>query len=108
MVIAIISAIAGYFDYEPGKGTKWAWAILLALPIVTWGCSHLARYRGYPSVAAYGLVVLGVFVSGFVILSRSPLIVGFMFIFVELLPITVLLALPKKAGIFADRTIEIE
>ncbi len=71
--------------------------MLVALPFVVWGCSHLARYRGYPSAAAYGLVVLGVFISGFVLTTHSPLTVGFAFIFIELLPLTVLLALPKKA-----------
>jgi hypothetical protein len=99
-VIAIVSAIGAYFDFVPGKGSKWAWAVLLALPVVTWGCSHLARYRGYPSAAAYGLVVLGVIIASFTIMSRSPLIIGFMFICIEAIPVGVLLALPKKPGKF--------
>jgi hypothetical protein len=97
MVLAIVSAVGAYFDYTPGQGTNWAWMVLLALPVVAWGCSHLARLRGYPSAAAYGLVVAGMFVSGFVVMAPSPLVVGFMFIFVELLPVGVLLALPDKS-----------
>jgi integral membrane sensor domain MASE1 len=76
-MMAIVSAIVAYRDYTPGKGNKWAWLILLALPVVTWACTHLARYRGYPSGAAYGLVVAGFIISGFTIVSRSPLDVGF-------------------------------
>jgi hypothetical protein len=98
VVLATIAAVAGYFDYAPGKGTKWVFVMLLALPFVVWGCSHLARYRGYPSAAAYGLVLFGLLISGFVLTTRSPLTVGFTFIFIELLPVTVLLALPKKSG----------
>jgi len=64
-VMPIVSAIVAYHDYTPGKGTKWAWLVLLALPVVTWACTHLARYRGYPSGAAYGLVVAGFIISAF-------------------------------------------
>jgi hypothetical protein len=99
-MMAIVSAIVAYRDYTPGKGSKWAWLILLALPVVTWACTHLARYRGYPSGAAYGLVFVGFFISGVTIVSRSPLVVGFMFICMEAIPVGVLLALPKKSGHF--------
>jgi hypothetical protein len=47
--------------------------------------------------------VAGFFISALAIISRSPLIVGFMFIGIEAIPVGVLLALPKKPGSFRRR-----
>ena len=94
--MAVLAAVIGYYDYVPGKGTKWALLLVLALPLAAWGASHLARHRGYPRGAGYGLFVFGFFASSLIAGSRTPLTVGFAFLFVALLPVVVLLALPKK------------
>jgi hypothetical protein len=100
VLLAILAAVVSYFDYTPGKGTKWILLILPALPLVAWGCSHLARHRGYPSAAGYGLFIVGFFASGFIAGSHTPATVGFALVFVALLPTIVLLALPVKSGHF--------
>jgi len=100
LLLAIAAAVIAYFEYVPGKGTKWMLLVLPALPLTVWGCSHLARYRGYPSGAAYGLFVLGIIASNFVAANRSPLTIGFAFVFMALLPAVVLLVLPKKSDHF--------
>jgi hypothetical protein len=86
-----------YLDFQPGTGTIWILAILPALPLAARGSANLARYRGYPSAAAYGLFALAFFVSGFIGLTRSPLTLGFAFLFMGLMPPVVLLALPRKS-----------
>src|SRR5438552_13648060 len=81
-----VAAVGAYFDDKPGKGTKWAWLVLPAVPLVGWGCGHLARYRGYPSTAAYGLFVLASIVSSLIGINRSPLTFGVAFVFLGLMP----------------------
>ena len=49
MAFALISAVMGYIDYRPDKLTHWVWVVICALPIVAWGSSHLARFKGYPA-----------------------------------------------------------
>jgi hypothetical protein len=100
VLLAIVAAVVSYFDYVPGKGTKWILLILPALPLVAWGCSHLARHRGYPSGAGYGLFIFGFFASSFIAGVHTPITVGFALVFVVLLPTIVLFALPKKSGHF--------
>ncbi len=98
--LAIVAAVASYFDYVPGKGTKWLLLILPALPLVAWGCSHLARHRGYPSAAGYGLFIFGFFASSLIAGVHTPITVGFALVFVTLLPTVVFLVLPSKSGHF--------
>lgn len=100
VAMATVAAVVSYYDYLPGKGTKWALLMLPALPFAAWGASHLARLRGYPSAAGYGLFVFGFFASSLIAGSSTPVTVGFAFLFVALLPPVVLLALPKKTGLF--------
>lgn len=95
--MATIAAVASYFTFVPGEGTKWALLMLPALPLAAWGASHLARLRGYPSGAGYGLFVLGLFFSSFLAGTRSPLTVGFGFLFTALFPWILLLSIPNKA-----------
>ena len=97
IILAIAAAILCYFTYVPGKGTRWALLILPALPLVAWGCLHLAQHRGYPSAAGCGLFILGLFVSGLIAGTKSTLTIGFAFVFVTLLPTIVLLVLPRKS-----------
>ena len=97
-LLAVVAAVVSYFTFQPGRGTKWALLMLPALPLVAWRSSHLARLRGYPGSAGYGLFAFGFFASGFIAGTRSPVTVGFAFVFVALLPTVVLFALPKKGG----------
>jgi hypothetical protein len=101
VLLAIVAAVASYSDYAPGKGTKWILLILPALALVAWGCSHLARHRGYPSAAGYGLLIMGFFAAGFIKGASTPFTVGFALVFVAVLPAVVLLALPIRPG-FTD------
>lgn len=100
LLLAILAAVVSYFDFVPGKGTKWILLILPALPLAAWGSSHLARHRGYPSAAGYSVFVFGFFASSFIAGVHTPITVGFALVFVALLPTVVLLALPKKSGHF--------
>jgi hypothetical protein len=102
VTMGTISAFASYFDWisitylgRVGNGL----IVLAALPIVGWGCSHLARYRGYTGGLAYALLLIGFGISNNLVIGPVPELVEFMFLFAELLPITVLLALPKKRPI---------
>jgi hypothetical protein len=81
---------------EPISGVKWSWVVLSGLPLIAWGCSHLARQRGYPSLAAYGLFVFALTVAYFVSGARTQQIACVLFLFVGILPVTVLLLLPKR------------
>jgi hypothetical protein len=95
--IAIVAAIMTYLDVLSGKGTLWILVILAALPLIAWGSANLAKCRGYPSAAAYGLFAIAFVASGFIGLTRSPLTLGFAFLFMGLMPPVVLLALPRKS-----------
>ena len=100
LLLAVVAAVVSYFDYVPGKGTKWILLVLPALPLVACGGSHQARHRCYPSAAGYGLFIFGFFASSFIAGTHSPATVGFAIVFVALLPAVVLLALPSKPGYF--------
>ena len=94
--MAVVAAMMVYSNYVPGQGTRWALLILPALPVAAWGAAHLAKLRGYPPGAGYGLFIFGFFVSGFLAGTHSPVTIGFAFVFVTLLPPVVLMGLPKK------------
>jgi hypothetical protein len=96
VLLTVLGAVESHFDYAPGKGTTWAYLIMAALPIAAWGASHLARYRGYSTGVGYGLFVLGAIFSGCLAGGTEPEAAGIVCLFAELLPVVVLLALPRK------------
>lgn len=97
LLLAAVGAVAVYFNYAPGKGTKWALLLLPALPLTAWGSYHLGRQRGYPGGAGCGLFMFALFVSGLIAGVHTPVTVGFSFVFVGIMPVAVLLALPRKS-----------
>lgn len=96
LVLSLSGAIMAVLGHEPINGIKWSWVVIAGLPLIAWGCSHLARQRGYPSGAAYGLFSFALLVAYFVSGTRTPQIACIGFLFVGLLPTTVLLLLPKR------------
>ena len=97
----LLLAVTAYQCHEtwlPGKGTVWAWLLVPALALVAWGCSHLARHRGYPSSAAYGIVLVALPVSGGIGMSQTPLTIAVACGFAGVMPTVLLLALPKRFG----------
>jgi len=98
IVIAALGAVMAYVELQRGKASLWLLLVIAAMPLLAWGSANLAQYRGYPGAAGYGLFILAFFVSGFIGLTRSPLTVGFAFLFMGLMPPVVLLALPRKSG----------
>ena len=96
LVFALVAGAGPFLDPVREDARYWSFLVLPALISAVWGCSHLARRKGYPAGAAYGLfafALLVVVVAGF---QRSPLGVGWLFLFVDILPPLVLLAMPRK------------
>src|SRR5262245_39263514 len=54
--------------YDENRERLWLWLLLMfsTLPVLGWGASHLARYRGYPASGGCALCFVGYVVSGFV------------------------------------------
>ena len=98
ILLVIIGAVGGFcnFGRHIGKMNWWAWPTLPCIPLALWGCSNLAKDRGYSSAAAYGLFVAGVLTMGFIV--RGPLVIGFTFLFAVSLPVVILLILPRRSG----------
>ena len=99
LVCGVISMGGIYIEEYVTKSKPYmALLFIPALPLVAWGSLHLAWQRGYSSAAGCGLFILAFFVSGFVgTRSTHPLAVGLGFVFLAMLPTTVLLALPNKS-----------
>lgn len=91
-----VTAFQCYQTWLAGKGSPWAWLLVPALAFVAWGCSHLARHRGYPSSASHGIVIAGLPVSGVIGMSQTPLTVAVACVFAGVMPTVLLLALPKR------------
>jgi len=86
-----------YFDRN--RKFVWLWILLFfsTLPTVGWGASHLARSRGYPRATGSTICIIGYFIAGFLGTAlRHPPVFGLSILFVILLPVIVLLALPSK------------
>jgi uncharacterized membrane protein len=98
LILLVVSAAAIPLTYGPQHHQeKWAVLMFASLLPGIWGCAHLARCRGYPSVAAYGLFVLGFFFGGFIFaLVRSPGTVTLPCLLSLVLPVTILFVLPNK------------
>src|SRR5262245_46406305 len=98
-VLAIVPAVALYYDTDRRMVILWILLLVATLPAVGFGASHLALSRGYSTGGGCGLCIVGYIVSGFLgATSRHPLALGVGLLFIVLFPTVVLLALPNKAG----------
>ena len=84
--------------YEGVPKKCWTWLAIPGFGLVLWGCTHLARSKGFPSTAAYGLSLFALAVAAVAGWSKTPLNLGTISVFVNLLPTVVLLVLPKRPG----------
>lgn len=98
LILVFVSAVAVHLTFDlQHHQRKWAILMFASVPVGVWGCAHLARYKGYPPVAAYVLFAFGFSLGGFIVaFVRSPIGVGGMFILSILLPAAVLFVLPNK------------
>ena len=98
VIFVLVSAAAVPLTYGPQRHQeKWAAIMFASVPLGVWGCAHLARYKGYPAVAAYALCVFGFFFGCFIfLLVRSPGTVTMPCLLSIVLPVTVLFVLPDK------------
>jgi hypothetical protein len=96
MVLASLTAYQCHETWIPGEGSKWGLLILLAAPIIAWGCSHLAQERGYPTSVAYCLFIVSFFAATLIGFNEQPKAIGFAFLFVGLMPPVILLSLPVR------------
>lgn len=91
------AAAAGpYVVQVPDTKQYWAVLVIPSLFLSVWGVSHLARQKGYPGGAAYGLFAFALAVAAIAGFGKSPLNAGSIFVFVDILPLIVVLTLPRK------------
>lgn len=96
LLFAGVAAAGPYVVQVPDWKDYWAVLVAPSLVLAVWGCSHFARQKGYPGGAAFGLFAFALAVAAFAGLHKSPLNVGSIFVFVNILPPVVLLTLPRK------------
>jgi len=96
LMIAGLTAFKSYEAWIPDQGTKWGLLILAALPLLGWGCSHLAMERGYPVSVAYCLLVVALLAATAIGATQLPATIGLAFFFVGLMPPVILLSLPVR------------
>jgi len=96
LVMAGITAFLCYDTWVPGQGSKWGFLILVAVPVIAWGCSHLALERGYPTSVAYCLFIISFFAAAAIGFSQDPKAIGFAFLFVGLMPPVIIISLPVR------------
>jgi hypothetical protein len=96
-VFLLIPLTGVYLD--PKQKFVWLWVLLFfsTIPGVSWSASHLAKARGYPRATGSTICIIGYFVVGFLGTAlRHPPVFGSSILFIILLPVLVLLALPSK------------
>jgi len=97
LVFLIIPLVGMYRD--PDRKFIWIWVLLSfsTMPAVGWGAAPLAIARAYPSAGGCAVCIIGYVVSGVLgTTSRHPLVFGIGVLFIILLPVVFLLALPSK------------
>jgi len=92
------AAVGAYYNWKPDEWYVFGLLVIAAIPFAVWGCTHLARARGYPSDIAYVLFFLTIVAGTAIAASKiTALLLGFSFVLVVLFPvIIILLVLPKK------------
>lgn len=96
--VFLLIPLAGIY-LDATRKLIWLWVLLFfsTIPLVGWGASHLARARGYPSATGSTISILGYFVAAFLGTTlRHPLVFALGVLFIILLPVVALLALPSK------------
>lgn len=96
--VFLMIPLAGIY-LDPKRKFIWLWVLLFfsTIPAVGWGASHLARARGYPSATGSTICIIGYFVAACLGTTlRHPLVFAIGVLFIILLPVIVLLALPSK------------
>ena len=96
LALAALTAWKCHDTWVPGEGTKWGLLILLALPIIAWGCSHLALERGYPTSVAYCLFIVSLFVAALIGFNENPNALALAFVFAGVMPPVILISLPIR------------
>jgi hypothetical protein len=97
LILLIILLVGIYLDRD--RKFIWLWVLLLfsTMPAVGWGAAHLAMARGYPGAGGCAVCIIGYLVSGVLgTTSRHPMFFGIGVLFIILLPVVFLLALPSK------------
>jgi len=97
LVFLIIPLVCMYLDRD--RKFIWLWILLIfcTMPAVGWGAANLAMARGYPSAGGCAVCIIGYAVSGVLgTTSRHPLVFGVGVLFIILLPVVFLFALPSK------------
>jgi hypothetical protein len=97
--VFLLIPLAGLY-LDPKRKLIWLWVLLFfsTMPAVGWGASHLARARGYPSATGSTICIIGYIIAAFLGTSlRHPLVFALGVLFIILLPVVVLLALPSKS-----------
>jgi len=96
LLFAAVAAAGPYVVQIPDVKQYWAALVIPSLLLSVWGVSHMARQKGYPGGAAYGLFAFALAVAAVAGLAKSPLDAGSIFIFVDILPVVVVFTLPRK------------
>jgi hypothetical protein len=97
-LVFLLIPLAGIF-FDPDRKFIWLWVLLLfsTMPAVCWGAAHLAMARGYPGAGGCAVSFIGYAVAGVLGTTlRHPMVFGIGVLFVILLPVVFLLALPSK------------
>ncbi len=100
MAFAIAGAVLNFGAHGPFKASEWTLLFVPVLPLLAYGCSHLARYRGYSSGVSYGLVFLVVAGSALATPILSASTVGIVVVAATAIPPLVLMTLNIRPGNF--------
>jgi hypothetical protein len=103
IVFAIIGAVVNYLQRGSHEPTTWLLLFLPVLPLLAWGCSHLAKYRGYSSGVSYGLIALVLIAPGVAIPLLSHAIAGLVIVTAAIIPPLILMTLNIRPGNFRRR-----
>ena len=99
MALSAIAITGIYFlDLRHEHPALWTILSLLSWVALAWGVSNFAKYRGYAGSVGCGLAAVGLFIELFIVFrAYNPWAYAVGFLFVTLLPLSVILALPNKA-----------
>jgi peptidoglycan/LPS O-acetylase OafA/YrhL len=100
MAFAIAGAIMNYGGHGPFRASEWTMIFVPVLPLLAFGCSHLARYRGYSSGVSYGLIFLVIAGAAIATPILSASTVGVVVIAATAIPPLILMTLNVRPGNF--------
>jgi|SRR2546429_2691394 len=100
LLLMSVGAAGTYIYWKPGRYNPWAFMLLAGVPLAVWGCASLAKSKGYSSAIAYGSFMVAWITAGVVLPKNFVPAIGFVFLFVTLLPGIVVLVLPDKGNYY--------